>query len=82
MNYGNSVLISFSKSFFGRGYPRGVMAKADGLRNRSNRVRTPFAVIRSLSDKFPLGRYEPPFPLRFGLNSTPTVLLEECSGIK
>ena len=38
------------------GCPRGVMVKSDGLRNRSPRVRTPVALLRSLSGKIPLGK--------------------------
>ena len=48
---------------------------SDGLRNRSTRVRTPLALLRSLSGKYPWERYEPPYPSSYGLNST--VLLEE-----
>ena len=33
--------------------------KSDGLRNRSKRVRTPVALLRSLSGKYPWERYEP-----------------------
>ena len=47
---------------------------SDGLRNRSKRVRTPVALLRSLSGKYPSERYEPPYPLNYGLNSTPSVL--------
>ena len=48
-----------------------------GLRNRSTRVRTPVALLRSLSGKYPWERYEPPYPPSYGLNSTTTVLLGE-----
>ena len=41
------------------GCPRGVMVKSVGLRNRSTRVRTPVALLRSLSGKYPRERYEP-----------------------
>ena len=51
--------------------------QSDGLRNCSKRVRTPVALLRSLSDKHPWERYEPPYPLSYGLNSTSTVLLGE-----
>ena len=56
---------------------RGVMVKSNGLRNFSTRVRTPVALLRSLSDKYPWERYEPPYPPSYGLNSTTTVLLGE-----
>ena len=59
------------------GGPRGVIVKSDGLRNRSKRVRTPVALSRSLSGKYPWERYEPPYPPSYGLNSTTTVLLGE-----
>ena len=59
------------------GGARGVMVKAMDLRNRSMRVRTPVALLRSLSDKYPWERYEPPYPPSYGLNTTTTVLLEE-----
>ena len=49
----------------------------DGLRNRSTRVRTPVALLRSLSGKYPWERYEPHYPPSYGLNSTTTVLLCE-----
>ena len=51
--------------------------ESDGLRNRSTRVRTPVALLHSLSDKYPWERYEPPYPPSYGLNSTTTVLLGE-----
>ena len=50
---------------------------SNGLRNRSKRVRTPVAILRSLSGKYPWERYEPPYPPSYGLNSTTTVLLGE-----
>ena len=50
---------------------------SDGLRNRRKRVRTPVALLRSLSGKYHWERYEPPYPPNYGLNSTPTVLLGE-----
>ena len=34
---------------------------SDGLGNRSKRVRTPVALLRSLSDEYPWERYEPPY---------------------
>ena len=48
--------------------------------NRSTRVRTPVALLRSLSGKYPCERYEPPYPPTYGLNSTTTVLLGEWLG--
>ena len=53
------------------------MVKAMDLRNRSTRVRTPVAQLRSLSGKYPWERYEPPYPPSYGINSTTTVLLGE-----
>ena len=50
---------------------------SDGRQNRSKRVRTPVALLRSLSGKYPWERYEPPYPPSYGLNSTTTVLLGE-----
>ena len=50
---------------------------SDGLRNRSKRFRTPVALLRSLSGKYPWERYETPYPPSYGLNSTTTVLLGE-----
>ena len=64
------------------GCPRGVMLKSDGLRNRNKRVRTPVALLRSLSGKYPWGRYGPPYPPSYKLNSTTAVLLGEWLGIK
>ena len=66
-------LSSLSTSRIG-GCPRGVMVKRVGLRNRSTRVRTPVALLRSLSGKYPWERYEPPYPPSYALNSTTTVL--------
>ena len=34
-------------------------------------------LLRSLSDKYPWERYEPPYPPNYELNSTTTVLLEK-----
>ena len=44
--------------------------------NRSIRVRTPVTLLGSLSDRYPWGRYERPYPPIDGLNSTTTVLLK------
>ena len=54
----------------------GVSSWCNGY-NRSTRVRTPVALLRSLSGKYPWERYEPPYSLSYGLNSTSTVLLGE-----
>ena len=51
--------------------------KSDGLRDRRTRVRTPVALLRSLSGKYPWERYEPPYPPSYGLNSTTAVLQGE-----
>ena len=48
-------------SYFCCGCPRGVMVKNDRLRNRSKRVRTPVALLCSLSDKYTWESYEPPY---------------------
>ena len=53
--------------------------KSDGLRNRSKQVRTPIALLRSLSGKYSWERYEPPYHSNYGLNNTPTVLLGETN---
>ena len=42
----------------------------DGQRNRSKRVRTPVALLRSLSGKCPWERYEPLYSPSYGLKST------------
>ena len=42
------------------GCPRGVMVKA--MDCGSTRVRTPVALLHSLSDKYPWERYESPYP--------------------
>ena len=50
-----------------KGCPRGVMVKAMNLRNRSTRVRTPVALLCSLSGKYRWERYEPPYsPSSYG----------------
>ncbi len=46
-----------------------------GLWNCSMRVRTPVALLRSLSDKYPWEKYEPPYSPSYRLNSTTIVLL-------
>ena len=56
---------------------RSVMVKALDCENRSKRVRTPVALLRSLSGKYSWKRYEPPYHPSYGLNSTTTVLLGE-----
>ena len=57
-------------------FPHGVMVISAGLRNRSKRVRTPVALLRLLSDKFPWEGHGPLYPPSFGLNSTNAVHLE------
>ena len=44
-----------------------------GLWNRSKRIWIPVTLLCSLSDKYPLERYEPPYPPNYGLNSTTTI---------
>ena len=61
---------------YASGGPGGVMVKSDGLRNRSKRVQTSIALLRSHSDKYPRERFEAHYPPSYGLNSTTTVLLE------
>ena len=50
---------------------------SDGLRNRSKRVRTPVALLRSLSGKYPRERYELPSPPSYGLYDTTNVFIGE-----
>ena len=50
---------------------------SDGRRNRSTRVRTPVALLRSLSGKYPGETYESAYPPSYGLNSNTTVILGE-----
>ena len=50
---------------------------SDGLCNRSMRVQTLVALLRSLSGKYHWERYEPTYPPCYGLNSTTNVLLGE-----
>ena len=50
---------------------------SDGLRNRSKRVRTPVALLRSLSGKYSWKLYETPYPISYGLNSTTSVFQGE-----
>ena len=49
---------------------------SDGLQNCNNLVRISVFLLRSLSDKYPWERYEPPYPPSYVLNCTTTVLLE------
>ena len=53
--------------------PRGVMVKAIDC----GIVVREFALLRSLSGKYPWERYDPVYPPSYGLNSTTTVLLGE-----
>ena len=73
----SSSLLKFSQNIFQhysfRGCPRGVMVKAMDCRI----VVSEFALLRSLSGKYPWERYELPYPPSYGLNSTTTVLLGE-----
>ena len=54
----------------------GVMVKALNYGIVWKRVRTPVAILRYLSDKYPWERYEPSYHPRYGLKSTTIVLLE------
>ena len=56
-----------------RGCPRGVMVKSMDC----GIIVSEFALLHSLSGKYPWERYEPPYPPSYGLNSTTTVLLGE-----
>ena len=58
------------------GCPRGEMVIKAGLRNRCKRVRTPVALLRWLSNKFPWEKYKSPYPPIYGLNSLTAVPLE------
>ena len=40
--------------------------KSDVLQNGSKRVQTPVMLLCSLSDKYPLERYESPYPPSYG----------------
>ena len=76
-----SKCLSFPLLFFWLCDPPGVFwlcyGQSDRLRNRCKRVRTLVVLFRSLSDKYPWERYEPPYPPSYGLNRTTTVLLGE-----
>ena len=65
---GNNIKLNHYTSL---GCPCDVMVKNAGQRNRSG-----FELLRSLSDKYPWERYEPPYPPSYGLNSPTTVILE------
>ena len=62
--------------------PRGVMVKAMDCVIVVKRVRTPVALLYSLSDKYPWESYKPPYPSSYGLNNITTVLLEGGLWIK
>ena len=47
-----------------------------GLQSRNKRVRCPLTLLVSLSDKYPWGRYEPPYPPGYGLYNT-SIFLQE-----
>ena len=73
------TIISYLKtdySYYIRGVSSWYNSKRVGLWNRSKRVRTPVAQLRSLSDKNAWERYETPNPSSAGLNSITAVLLE------
>ena len=60
---------SFAKSLMPSMYIGWLIFSCDplslyGLRNRSTRVRTPVALLRLLSGKYPWERYEPPYPVQ------------------
>ena len=57
-----------------RGRPRGVMVKAVDCGIVVSEFE--LAQLRSLSDKYPWERYEPPYPPSYGLNSITAVLLK------
>ena len=83
----NHIIISITSKSYNfaknlliiRGCSCGVMVKAMGLWNHSKRVRTPVALLRSLSGKYPWERYDPPYPPSYGLNSTTIVLRGEIA---
>ena len=50
------------------------MVKAMDYGIRSERVRTPVALLRTLSGKYHWERCEPTYPPSYGLNSISTVL--------
>ena len=52
------------------------MVKAAGLLNRRKQVRTPVALLCSLSNKYSWKRYERSFPPSYEVNSITAVLLE------
>ena len=71
--YNNSLYCNLKKIPNSRRCPLSVKVKT---LNRSKRVRTPLALLRSLSDKYDWERYEPPYPHSYRFNNTTTVLLE------
>ena len=50
-------------------------SQSAGLRNRSKRVRTPAALFRLLSDKYPWARHRPYYSLAMALNIAPLLSL-------
>ena len=74
------LLTYFSNTFFLTTSQQGVSSwcngQCNGRWNRSKRVRTRVALLRSLSDEYLWERYEPPYPPSYGLNSITTVLQE------
>ena len=60
-----------------RGCPRDIIVKAMNCGIVVSEFVLQVALLRSLSGKYPWGRYEPPSPPSYGFNSTTIVLLEE-----
>ena len=54
---------------------------SDGLWNRSTRVRTPVALLRSLSGKYPWERFEPPYPPNYCSSRTMTLALNNLQRV-
>ena len=78
LNYKSFLSSLFSLSLYlSCGVSSWCNGKSDGLQNRSKRVRTPVALLRSLSGKYSYERYELPYPPSYGLNSITTILLGE-----
>ena len=59
------------------GFPRDVMVKLLDSRIVVSEFKLQLGNLRSLLDKYPWKKYEPPYPPSYGLNSTFIVLLEE-----
>ena len=67
----------FNKYIYIQGVSSWFNGYSNGLRNCSTQVRTPVVLLHSLSGKYSLERYEPPYHPSYGLNSTTTILLGE-----